>query len=211
MALDIKKLNYDIDQILNHFELERHYNCGALSDWLTVKIPADYTLHEFLEAKRQQLTHEGEMWNEEELKMHFLSFVFLFAEMEVSKRIKLFYERTIAAKVNQTPLSVKCDAMLAAPLGLNTPTKPYFFMQEFKKGKKSVDDAEGQMLVAMLIAQTLNADKKPVYGCWIQGKDWHFTTLDGKNYCFSQTYDASITKELIEILFILRRLKEIVL
>ncbi|MEN9611880.1 MAG: hypothetical protein RLZZ628_2694 [Bacteroidota bacterium] len=51
-------------------------------------------------------------------------------------------------------------------LGLNTPTKPYFFMQEFKKGKKSVDDAEGQMLVAMLIAQTLNADKKPVYG-WL--------------------------------------------
>ncbi|MEN9611879.1 MAG: hypothetical protein RLZZ628_2693 [Bacteroidota bacterium] len=48
-------------------------------------------------------------------------------------------------------------------------------------------------------------------GCWIQGKDWHFTALDGKNYCFSQTYDASVTKELIEILFILRRLKEIVL
>jgi hypothetical protein len=53
MALDIKKLNYDIDPILNHFELERNYNYGALLHWLSVKIPENYTIHEFLEAKRQ--------------------------------------------------------------------------------------------------------------------------------------------------------------
>ena len=89
------------------------------------------------------------------------------------------------------------------------PKSPYFFLQEFKKGKKSADDAEGQMLAAMLIAQVQNADNNPIYGCYLMGKDWYFTTLHEKNYCFSKSYDATQSQQLAEILYILSNLKNV--
>jgi hypothetical protein len=210
MLFNIKKLRYDIDQVLHHFGLERNKNCPLITDWLSVVVPTDFVLPELLELKRQKLDREGDVWNEEELKMHFLSIVFSYADIEVPKKIKLFYERSLTAMVQGTALNVICDALLASPLGINTPQTPYFFLQEFKKGKKSADDAEGQMLVAMLIAQEKNADNKPIYGCYLLGKDWYFTTLHERNYCFSRSYDASDPKQLAFILFALQNLKNII-
>lgn len=59
----------------------------------------------------------------------------------------------------------------------------------------------------MLIAQALNNDGQTVYGCYLQGKDWCFTTLHDRQYCFSKTYDATRTDELIQIIHILHDLK----
>lgn len=99
------------------------------------------------------------LWNEEELKMHFISAVFLLTDVEVPQKFKLFYERPLSATVQDTALNVVVDAMLAKPYSINTPQKPYFFLQEFKKSKKTIADAEGQMLIAMLIAQQLKQDE----------------------------------------------------
>ncbi len=63
----------------------------------------------------------------------------------------------------------------------------------------------------MISAQHTNANEKPVYGCWLQGKDWNFTTLRGKNYCVSKTFDATDAQELYQIIYILQHLKEIIL
>jgi hypothetical protein len=112
--------------------------------------------------------------------------------------------------VRETEISVICDAFLASPLGINTPKKPYFFLQEFKKGKKSQDDAEGQMLIAMLIAQELNKDDNPVYGCYLQGRYWYFSTLLHDNYCLSRSFDATQPLELAQIIHILQNLKNII-
>jgi hypothetical protein len=142
--------------------------------------------------------------------MHFLSFVFSFANIEISDKVKLFYERPIAATVQGKPLLVICDALLASYQGFNTPQKPYFFLQEFKKNKKSQDDAEGQMLVAMLIAQQLNEGENPIYGCYLHGKDWCFTTLYKNEYCFSKSYDATEPQELAQIIHILTNIKNII-
>lgn len=208
--IDFRKLKYDIDQVLAYFELKRGKGCVVLNDWLNVQAESAYPLPDLLDEQRRKLEMEGDVWNEEELKMHFLSFVFKFADIELENKVKLFYERPLSGEVNGASLSVVCDALLASPLGINTPKKPYFFLQEFKKGKKSKDDAEGQMLVAMLIAQHLNGDDKPVFGCYLIGKDWYFTTLKGKNYCFSSSYDATRVDELVAILCILRKLKTII-
>ena len=207
---DVKKIKYDLDPILDHFVLSRDIDCVVLQNWLNVSVPKGYMLPELLEEKRKLLEYEGSAWNEEELKMHFISFVFSFSNLQVPHKMKLFYERQLSAVVQDTPLSVVCHALLASPLGLNTPKKPYFFLQEFKKGKKATDDAEGQMLIAMLIAQAQNANNEPIYGCYLIGKDWYFTNLIGKRYCVSKSYDATDPKELTEILFILERLKHIV-
>ena len=128
-VFNIKKLKYDIDQVLGYFGLEAGINCEALNNWLDVVVPAQYQIPELLDEKRKRLVFEGSVWNEEELKMHFLSFVFSFANFEIPKKIKLFYERSLSGIVQDTPLSVVCDALLASPYGINTPQKPYFFLQ----------------------------------------------------------------------------------
>lgn len=211
MKLDIKKQRYAIDQIVGHFGLVRGVECDILTHWLNVVVAPLYHLPNFLETKRQKLFLEGDVWNEEELKMHFLSFVIDYADLEIPQKAKVFYERALSGVVQDTPLSVVCDAMIARPFGINTPQTPYFFLQEFKKSKNTNDDAEGQMLVAMLIAQQQNANKHPIYGCYVQGKQWTFTTLHDTSYCFSRTYDATQTHDLINIIHILKALKNLIL
>lgn len=217
---DIKKLKYDTDQVLGYFGLDKESECKHLKALIDVTIPSEYSLSDVLEKQRQRLVWEGESWNEEELKMHFLSVVFLTADFEVPKKIKLFYERPLSGVVKNVQLSVICDALLATPLGINTPQSPYFFLQvtqraslveKFKKGKKSQDDAEGQMLVAMLIAQAQNDNGLPVYGCYLQGQYWNFSTLVANRYCVSQSYDATRPNELIQIIHILQNLKNVIL
>lgn len=206
-----KKYNYNVDRILHYFGLTISEDSAPLAQLLNVAMVEGAILPAVVEEQRQKLAREGDMWNEEELKMHFLSFVFKFSETESPPYIKLFYERPLSATVQGTPLSVTCDAFLASSIGFNTPQKPYFFLQEFKKGKETADDAEGQLLVAMLIARTINDDQKPIYGCYLLGRHWHFVALNHNTYCFSRPYDSAQVEDLLRIFAILKKIKDIVI
>ena len=67
------------------------------------------------------------------------------------------------------------------------------------------------MLIAMLIAQEKNNDEKPLYGGYMIGTSWHFSTLIDKNYCVSKKYEATQKSQLMQIVFILRTLKTLIL
>ena len=41
----------------------------------------------------------------------------------------VFYERTLSGKINNIPLSIVCDYILATPI-VNAPRNPYFLPQE---------------------------------------------------------------------------------
>ena len=82
---------------------------------------------------------------------------------------------------------------------------------KFKKAKGEKKDPEAQMLIAMLIAQQKNNDNKPIFGGYLLGTGWHFTTLVGKDYCISRRFEATEKHNLLKIVYILRRLKEFIL
>lgn len=67
------------------------------------------------------------------------------------------------------------------------------------------------MLVAMLLAQNMNNDNKPIYGCYVIENNWFFTTLIGLDYCVSRQFNAVEKPELISITFKLRHLKALIL
>ncbi len=204
------KLRSDIDYVLDAFKLHRNTQCKLLKHWLSYQTAIEANHQEILEKKRLALIKEGDFWNEEELKMRFLAFLFDIANIDEEEKIKLFYERPLSAVIGDYELKVVCDVMVATPLGINTPKKPYFFLQEFKK-QKNASDAEGQMLMAMLVAQHENKTNKTVYGCWIQGKNWIFTTLHEKDYCISKQFDASEKEDLYQIIYALKHLKVLIL
>ncbi|MFN4254204.1 MAG: hypothetical protein ACK4Q5_04290 [Saprospiraceae bacterium] len=206
-----KKIKLDTDELLDAFKLKRNHKCEVLGELLGTTGHIEPEALRVLEQKRQRLIVEGDFWNEEELKMHFLAFLFDFARIDEEGKIKLFYERPLSAILGEYKITVKCDALIATPKGIGTPKKPYFFLQEFKKQKRQEDDAEGQMLAAMLIAQHENATGLPVYGAYLQGKNWTFTTLHERNYCVSKQFDATDEADLHQILLALRQLKVLIL
>ena len=56
--------------------------------------------------------------------------------------------------------------------GFDYPDKPYFFIQEFKKGKKD-GYPESQLLAELISGVELN-NWKTIKGCYIIGENWKF-------------------------------------
>jgi hypothetical protein len=187
----LKKLPLNTDILLSSFQLSKISDNEPLNHWLSCTGELDSLQKQLLEIVFQKSINHISGWNEEELKMKLISFIFLIADFEEDGKIATFYERSMSATFDNHRLSVKCDCLIARPLGFNTPKTPYFFLQEFKRGKGDSYDPEGQMLAAMLIAQHKNSDDKPIYGAWLTSGIWFFTLLDGKNYYMSSAYDAA--------------------
>ncbi len=208
-----EKLNhYSKSEVIDRFEINKIFDCPLLNDWTSTTYAELKPSHQdVLEEARIDLSYKWGEWNEEELKMNFISVVFLVAQVKESKRIGLYYERKFSGDVDGIPISLIVDCMLASPSLSGQPKLPYFFLQEFKQSLGDGQDPEGQMLAAMILAQAKNQDGKPLFGCWVQGQFWYFTTLIGKSYCVSHSFDATIAESLYQIVFILRKLKEIIL
>ena len=210
MATADKPMKYDANHIIGVHELKRNIKGEILSKLTNATGILENKYVDFLEIHRDALELRGEYWNEEELKMNFLAHLFFVAEIREENKIDIFFERTLSWEFNGKTERVICDCLLAKPFGIYAPALPYFFLQEFKKQKQN-EDAEGQMLLAMLIAQQENNDEKPIFGCYLQGKNWVFTTLHGKNYCVTRQFDATQKDDLLQIIFILRELKKVIL
>ena len=94
-------------------------------------------------------------WNEEMLKMNFISPVLILGHLRETERYKKYYENMIEATINGYFLKVKTDMMIATGI-LEVPEVPYFYFQEYKKQKDPKGDVTAQLLEAFLIAQDLN-------------------------------------------------------
>ena len=66
-----------------------------------------------------------------------------------------------------------------------------------------------QLLEAFLIGQVENGKETPLYGCEVIGKQWTFVVMEGKTYCVSEAYDATSRNDLLQIIAVLRKFKEI--
>jgi hypothetical protein len=204
-------LPYDLSLICKVFQLEVGSPCQVLTDWMSATYVLDSLQQMLYNSLIEETEEDGGYWNEEELKVKFVGIVFRIADIAVKHRIKVFYERPLEAHLHHYDMSVVTDCLIATPLPFNTPDMPYFFLQEFKKKRGEKKDPEAQMLTAMLIAQHRNNDGKPLYGGYLFGHNWHFTTLIGNRYCSSRQYDARLPNDLLQIIFNMRKLKELIL
>jgi hypothetical protein len=223
--METNKLSQNLDALMDVFQITEIKNCLLLEKLLTVTTsPLKPSFQEIFDMLLFEIQDKGDQWNEEELKMKFLAFLFFIAEMEEKGKIQAFYERPLTMTIQGHKINIKTDCMLATPLGKNTPKEPYFFLQvlngtRFEKGKgnkyeRNVAPSEAQMLAAMLIAQNRNQNANnyhPMYGAYIVGKNWNFTVLNNNEYCRSQQFDATNKETLLQIVFILRHLKDLIL
>ena len=208
----MEKINYyDVFEVIDSFNIEKIKNCQILQNWVNTQVELTPFESQLIEDARQSLDLKWDEWNEEELKMNFISLVLFVAKPTEFKRINAFYERRLSGSVNNIGISLIVDCMLASPTNSGLPKSPYFFLQEYKRSLGDNHDPEGQMLAAMILAQELNQDGKALYGSWIQGKNWYFTVLKDLEYCVSRQFDATDPVNLLQIVSILRKLKELIL
>lgn len=145
----------------------------------------------------------GDDWNEVELENKIISPLIVLSGMD-NKQFAYFLERELSATIDDYELSGKVDGMIAT--GFRSPKKPYFCMNEYKRGTDPNGDPKGQALIAMLVAQALNENKSPIFGSYIIGRSWCFMALVGKEYAISEDFSC-VNTEIIDIYRIMKSLR----
>ena len=87
---------------------------------------------------------------------------------------------------------------------------PYFYFHEYKRKKNKADDPIAQVLIPSLIAQEINNDQKPIYGCYVIGEMWYFMLVNGREYAIDKGLNALKLDELERIYLILQKVKSLI-
>jgi hypothetical protein len=209
MASKIK--SYREAELIAMFGLTRLVGNHAhplMQEWLTTSTTLNAAEQYLFDLIWRDAFAKIDGWQEEELKMKFISFVIRLGHLEDSNRYSTYFERTVEATVAGHFLKTKTDFMVATGI-LDLPQKPYFHFQEWKKHRDPNGDPVGQLLTAFLIAQEKNQDAQPLYGCTVTGKYWEFFLMEDKTYCISKSYDCTEQEDLLTIIAILRKFQEI--
>jgi hypothetical protein len=166
-----------------------------LTDWLSHSFSPDAVTAAILETKRLKLRRFFRSWNEDELKLQFIAHLIDLGQFN-GQDYNMFSQRMLTATVNGVVLRGKPEVMIAK--GQEEPTRPYFFIHEYKPTKTSGEPL-GQVLSAMVAAYNLNGDEKPILGCFVIAQTWQFLIFDGQNYALSKNYDATKEEDLMGI------------
>ena len=199
--------DWTLQKLDKTFHLKRRLQCPLLDDWtmMPFEIPANHLSE--LEILRQDLFLFADTWNEDELKWNFISVLMKLVNYRTAT-YNIFLNRPIQAQVNNYTLKGFVDAVIAT--GMYEPEAPFFCFHEYKREKGTNDDPRGQLLSAMLAAQKLNSNDKPVYGAYVIGRNWFFVVLEGKEYCISNNFSATHKDELQQVYKLLANLKVII-
>jgi len=193
------------DEVEEVFGIEKIEESSLMSDWLSSKKEIDSFEKRQIDILRTLLKDNGNTWNEDELKMHFIG-PFLIAVNYNTKKCKSFTQRTLTLKTDKVETSGLVDYMLAT--GKSKPQEPFFFLHEYKQQHPSKkNDPLGQLLIAMVAAQMKNVNPHPIYGALIEGRAWYFVVLHEKKYSVSRIFDAC-EDDIYQIFAILCKVKD---
>jgi hypothetical protein len=195
---------WTLDKIDEAFGLSQVNALPILDELLAFEYNLDDFEERYLSILRKNyLNYGGDNWNEAELENKLISPIIVFSEMD-SKNFAYFLERELAITIDEYELSGKVDGMIAT--GFRSPKKPYFCLNEYKRGTDPNGDPQGQALIAMLVAQKLNNNHKPIFGSYVIGRHWYFMALVGTEYAISTDF-SSVDEGLFDIYKILKGLK----
>ena len=77
----------------------------------------------------ERYEQQADGWNEEELKMNFISHILSVANPNITSVCKIFFERPLSGIVGKYELNVITDCFVASYDEAGLPLNPYFFLQ----------------------------------------------------------------------------------
>ncbi len=198
-------------------EVERTFNVKFLrsmplmKDW--IQFQQDLTPREEEQADfcRERLRDYIDFWNEEDMKMFFISPILQIIDFYVFEKYRIFMEATLEANildVQNNPCVLRGRVEMVIATGKQDPQTPFFFLNEYKAQRKIIADPKGQLLIAMLTAQAKNNGMNlPIYGLYNIGQLWFFVIVAGKEYTTSKAFDATDKNDLKQIINMLQYVK----
>ena len=195
---------WDLDKIDDAFGTKHVRRLPILEELLAFEYQADdYETKYLSKLSENYLAFEGDSWNEVELENKLISPVIVFSGIE-NEQFSYFLERDLSATIGEYELTGRVDGMIAT--GLRNPKVPYFCLNEYKRQTDPNGNPQGQALIAMLVAQKLNNNEKPIFGCYVIGRIWYFMALVGKEYAISKDFSC-VDDEMFDIFRILKSLR----
>ncbi len=187
------------DTILeNLVNIEKNYNRSVFDKWFNFEYEINRDEAKFLSdliEKNEPLIFN---YHEEDLKANFIVPLINKVNFFMMKaKIRNFYHEPLIYKSKNFIFNGKVDLVVSR--GLEKAKKPYFFIQEFKKGEE-FGNPRPQLLAEMISAVELNKTKS-IQGAFIIGESWRFVILeklgvDKYQYFISQSFNSTKIDEL---------------
>ena len=199
--------DWTYEEVGDTFGLKRLFQHPLFDSFEKMKLPTNHPKRQALEDMRQFAFESIDSWNEDEYKFMFISPFFKLVNLK-SVNYKVFTQRPMSVKYDndQKTTDGLVDFMLAK--GIQTPKKPHFFLHEYKPEKRRDNDPLGQLLIAMVAAQKLNLDDKPIYGIYVNGRNWFFVALEANQYAVSNPYVIT-TDDIFDLYAVLLYFKQL--
>ncbi len=187
------------DELKSVVEIEENLENETIFDeWLNNDIVVNEEIESFLSKLLKQNRKLIFSYNEDDLKIYFLAPIFNKVNFfSYEDKIRAFYENVLTYETDKFIFKGRVDFMFSK--GLKRSEKPYFFIQEFKKGKKPTDP-EPQLLAEMISAVELNKSTT-IRGAFITGENWRFVILEKLEvnkyqYFLSPNFDSTNIEKL---------------
>jgi hypothetical protein len=184
-------------------------NYPLLDDWMTVENNLHKEEKAELERIRLPLLKNFNNWNEETLKMKFIALLLDLVNYDEIGNFQTLFDAEIKGVVDNIELKCVADFTVAKTIE-DLIENPCFYFHEYKRKKNRADDPIAQVLIPSLIAQEINADLMPIYGCYVIGEMWYFMLVNGREYAVDKGLNALKSDELERIYLILKKVKTII-
>jgi hypothetical protein len=194
--------DWTLDKIDEAFGLHQVFKMDLLDELVSFPYQIQNYEQFYIEKLQSLFLLGGDDWNEVELENKIISPMIMLAATP-NEKYAYFLERNLSATIGEYELTGRVDGMFAS--GFRSPKKPYFCLNEYKKGTDPDGDPKGQALIAMLVAQQMNEKNQPVFGCYIIGRTWYFMILKENNYIISNDYSC-VTNDVFDIFRVLKSL-----
>jgi len=198
--------DWTLTRLDRRFGLRQVRTHAALEEWVNGSADiSEFEKTALLMLKERAALHV-DYWNEQEYSLNIIGQMIYLADFS-GENFNAFAGRYVCGIVEGEEISGNPDGLIAS--GRREPEIPYFCLQEYKKERDAEGDPAGQCLAAMLVAQVLNENLLPVYGCYVQGRNWFFMVLQDKNYAITNSYTVT-HDQIFDIFRILKVLKKII-
>jgi hypothetical protein len=197
--------DWQAEEVEETFGVTRLDTLPILEHFKTLQLAKDHPFYTMIEGYRKEALWLIESWNEDEYKFLFIS-PFLKLVNFTNRVYNVFTQRPMSVQYdNGTKTTAgKVEWMLAR--GRQNPKQPHFFLHEYKPEKNRDNDPLGQLLIAMVAAREINKDDQPIYGIYVNGRNWFFVVFTGTTYAVSQLY-AITTDDIFDLFAILQYLR----
>lgn len=198
--------DWQYEEVNKAFGLKRLLSIPALDELNNIHLPANHTHWALIDRYRMESLELIDGWNEDEYKFLFIS-PFLKLVNFYSTYYSVFTQRPLSIQYDNGSKLTQGNVEWMLAQGRQIPENPHFFLHEYKPEKRRDNDPLGQLLIAMVAAQAVNADDQTIYGIYVNGRNWFFVALVGKTYAVGNPY-VSTSNDIFDLFAVLEFLRD---